>query len=79
MDIPQLRAFLAACDELHIGRAAEKLGIAQPALSQQIEGLEARLGVQLFERSHRRIDLMDGGIVFEQEVSKVVSSTERAK
>lgn len=78
MDIHQLRAFLTACNELHIGRAAEKLGIAQPALSQQIKGLEARLGVQLFIRAHRRIDLTEAGQVFEKEARKIVSSMDRA-
>lgn len=78
MDTHQLRAFLTTCEELHIGRAAEKLGIAQPALSQQIKGLEARLGVQLFIRAHRRIDLTDAGRIFEKEARKVVSSMDRA-
>lgn len=57
----RLRAFLVVCETLHLGRAAEQLGIAQPALSQQIRGLEHGLGVRLFHRRKRGIDLTAAG------------------
>jgi DNA-binding transcriptional LysR family regulator len=70
----RLRAFLVVCDTLHIGRAATQLGIAQPALSQQIRGLETALGVQLFHRRKRGIDLTAAGIAYRDEAMKLIAS-----
>lgn len=73
-----LKAFVHVAEELHFGRAAARLRVAQPALSRQIQQLEERLEVQLLERSQRRVALTPAGRFYQQRAYKILSDIERA-
>jgi DNA-binding transcriptional LysR family regulator len=78
MDLRQLRCFIAVAEELHFGRAAERLGLAPPALSRQISALEDGLGVSLLTRTTRQVALTRAGLIMLEEAKGILVRMERA-
>ena len=78
MKLRHLKSFVAVAEELHFGRAAERLHIAQPPLSAQIRQLEAELGVTLLHRTTRRVELAPAGEVLLARAREILASVDRA-
>ena len=78
MNVQRMRHFLAVADTAHFGRAAARLGMAQPPLSQSIHRLERELGVRLFERMRSGVQLTASGLEFMVDARAAVSAADRA-
>ena len=79
MDVGQLRAFLAVAEELHFGRAAGRLHMAQPPLSRTIKQLERELGTRLFDRNTRSVSLTSSGQALVSSAREVMDALRRAE
>ncbi|GAB2604739.1 LysR family transcriptional regulator [Kribbella endophytica] len=78
MELRQLKYFVTVAEELHFGKAAERLAIVQPAVSQQVARLERELGLRLFDRSSRRVALTGDGERMLREARAVLSAADQA-
>src|SRR5271155_3655292 len=76
MDLRRLRYFVAVAEELHFGRAAEKMFVVQSAVSQQVKLLEEELGLALFERTRQKVTLTVPGEIFLPEARAILRRTD---
>jgi len=79
LGLNDLRSFVALCEQLHFGRAAETLHISQPALSKQIRKMEGRLGGKLLSRRSGGLHLTPAGDVLLQHAHKLISDSQAAE
>lgn len=78
IELRHLRYFIAVAEELHFGRAAERLHISQPPLSQQIQSLEEQINAKLLERNNRNVSLTPAGNMFLKEAYQILSQVDAA-
>ncbi|MFE4719155.1 LysR family transcriptional regulator [Streptomyces sp. NPDC056728] len=79
MELRHLRYFAVLAEELHFGRAATRLHMAQPPLSQRIRDLERELGIRLFDRSRHQVQLTEGGALLLEHVRPVLAAVDTAR
>ena len=78
MELRHLRYFVAVAEDEHYGRAAQRLRVAQPALSTQIQDLEREIGFQLFDRLPRGVRLSAAGKVFLEDCRRILQDVNEA-
>src|SRR5437762_4423035 len=78
VELRELLIFLVLADELHFGRAAERLGISQPGVSEAVRVLESRLGVKIFDRTSRRVRLTPAGEALKRNLTPALAGLEQA-
>jgi DNA-binding transcriptional LysR family regulator len=78
VELRQLRSFVAVAEELHFRRAADRLHLAQPSVSQQVRTLESELGVRLFERNRRGVVLTAAGVTLLEDARDLLARADRA-
>lgn len=76
MDLKRIRSFIVAAEEQHVGRAARRLRVAQPALTRQLHALEQEIGAQLLERHPRGVRLTPAGTAFLEHAQRAVAAAE---
>src|ERR1700750_2657253 len=79
MELRHLRYFVAIAEERSFTRASKRLWVAQPGLSTQIRRLESEIGVRLFERHSRGVDLTDAGALFRERARTALAAAESAR
>ncbi|MBO9327758.1 LysR family transcriptional regulator [Achromobacter xylosoxidans] len=79
MEFRQLRYFIAVAEELNIGAAAKRLHISQPPITRQIQALERDLGVPLFQRTHRGVELTAAGVTFLEDARRLLSIADTSR
>src|SRR6516162_4565959 len=79
MELRHLKYFVAVAEELHFSRAAERLHVAQPAVSEQVRKLEEELGVRLLNRTKRKVSLTDAGAALLTEARRVLEHVDIAR
>ena len=79
METQLLRAFLTVADQQSVSKAAERLHLTQPAISKQVQSLESQLGIALFDRIGRRLNLTEAGRIFMPRAQAILQQLEESQ